>query len=72
MSKLKKMTEDEFNDLIRELDYDGRDAFVEVDFSNYDLTELDLQSIINKFVRCNYSPTFNNISQIQNFVLKYH
>lgn len=55
MSDLKKMTEGEFNDLIRELDYDGRDAFVEVDFSNYDLTELDFQRIINKFVRCNFS-----------------
>ena len=55
MSDLKKMTKDEFNDLIRELDYDGRDAFVEVDFSNRDLTELDLQRIINKFVRCNFS-----------------
>lgn len=41
MSELRKMTEDEFSDLINELDYDERDAFVEVDFSNYDLTELD-------------------------------
>ena len=55
MGDLKKMTEDEFGDLIRELDYDGRDAFVEIDFSNYDLTELDFQRIINKFVRCNFS-----------------
>ena len=55
MSDLKKMTEDEFNDLVRELDYDGRDAFVEIDFSNYDLTELDFQRIINKFARCNFS-----------------
>ena len=28
MKNLKKMTEDEFSDLINELDYDGRDAFV--------------------------------------------
>lgn len=55
MSDLKKMTEDEFSDLINELDYDGCDAFVEMDFSNYDLTELDFQRIINKFVRCNFS-----------------
>lgn len=55
MGDLKKMTEDEFGDLIRELDYDGRDAFVEIDFSNYDLTELDFQRIINKFARCNFS-----------------
>lgn len=55
MSDLKKMTEDEFNDLVRELDYDGRDAFVEIDFRNRDLTGLDFQRIINKFARCNFS-----------------
>ena len=55
MNNLKKMTEEEFDDLLNELDYDGLDAFVEIDFSNRDLTELDFQRIINQFVRCNFS-----------------
>ena len=55
MSDLKKMTEEEFGDLLFDLDADGRDAFVEFDFSNRDLSELDFQNLINKFVRCNFS-----------------
>lgn len=55
MNDLKKMTEEELDDLLFDLDVDGRDAFVEFDFSNRDLSELDFQNPINKFVRCNFS-----------------
>lgn len=54
MSKLRKLTRDDFNDIINRLYiYDG--TLSEYDFSNHDLRELNIGCYTEKYINCDFS-----------------